>query len=201
MHHFHSYILQKTPLKLINWFLRYEQLKDAKNNMKQKTFSALFGSILKSIFPTSDWFCLITSHMCMYWNEICAEGIFVTFPWRLKYVKSRPKIARFSNERHFEIWFWKKKRTITFFWCKLPELHQKDPILHATTFSLKQGETRTSHGPIPHPLNKSLHGLTFKQHHANCFDLRSDLLNQQLRITFQWTLLQESEKGRSKIKI
>ena len=33
------------------------------------------------------------------------------------------------------------------------------------------------------------------------FDLRSDLLNQQLRITFQLTLLQESEKGRSKFKI
>ena len=32
------------------------------------------------------------------------------------------------------------------------------------------------------------------------FDLRSDLLNQQLRITFQWTLLQEGEKGRSKFK-
>ena len=31
---------------------------------------------------------------------------------------------------------------------------KKDPILHvATTFSLKQGETRTSHGPIPHPLS------------------------------------------------
>ena len=30
---------------------------------------------------------------------------------------------------------------------------KKDPILHvATTFSLKQGETRTSSGPIPHPL-------------------------------------------------
>ena len=30
---------------------------------------------------------------------------------------------------------------------------KKDNILHvATTFSLKQGETRTSHGPIPHPL-------------------------------------------------
>ena len=31
---------------------------------------------------------------------------------------------------------------------------QKRPnFLHvATTFSLKQGETRTSHGPIPHPL-------------------------------------------------
>ena len=35
---------------------------------------------------------------------------------------------------------------------------KKDPILHvATAFSLKQGETRTSHGPIPHPLTpKSL---------------------------------------------
>ena len=32
--------------------------------------------------------------------------------------------------------------------------HKKDPILHAaTTFFLKQGETRTSHGPIPHPLS------------------------------------------------
>ena len=31
--------------------------------------------------------------------------------------------------------------------------YKKNPILHvATTFSLKQGETRTSHGPIPHPL-------------------------------------------------
>ena len=36
---------------------------------------------------------------------------------------------------------------------KLSKLHKKDPILHvATTFSLKQGETRTNHGPIPHPL-------------------------------------------------
>ena len=32
---------------------------------------------------------------------------------------------------------------------------KKDSILHvATTFSLKQGETRTSHGPIPHPLSR-----------------------------------------------
>ena len=31
---------------------------------------------------------------------------------------------------------------------------KKDPILHvATTFSLKQGETRTSDGPIPHLLS------------------------------------------------
>ena len=88
----------------------------------------------------------------MYVSEICAEGIFVTFPWWLKNVKSRSKIALFSNERHFEIWF-PKKRTITFFWSKLSKLHKKDPILHvATTLSLKQGETRISHEPIPHPL-------------------------------------------------
>ena len=64
---FLRYILQKTPLKLVNWFLRYEQLlKDAKNNRKQKKFSALFGSILKSKCPTSDWFGLITSQM---WSD------------------------------------------------------------------------------------------------------------------------------------
>ena len=88
----------------------------------------------------------------MYMSEIFAEGIFVTFLWWIENVKSRSKIAIFSNERHFEIWFL-KKRTITFFWSKFSKLHKKDPILHvATTFSQKQGETRTSHGPIPHPL-------------------------------------------------
>ena len=88
----------------------------------------------------------------MYVSDICAEGIFVTFPWWLKNVKSRSKIALFSNERHYETWF-PKKRTITFFWSKLSKLHKKDPILHvATMFSLKQGETRTSPWPIPHSL-------------------------------------------------
>ena len=38
-------------------------------------------------------------------------------------------------------------------WNKLSKLHIKDPILHVTTtFSLKQGETRTNIVPIPHPL-------------------------------------------------
>ena len=88
--------------------------------------------------------------------EICAEGIFVTFPWWLKNAKSRSKLALVSNERHFEIWF-PNKRTITFFWRKLSKLHKKDPILNvATTFFLKQGETRTSHGPIPHPLKTTI---------------------------------------------
>ena len=32
---------------------------------------------------------------CMYVSEICAEGIFVTFPWWLKNVKIRSEIAPF----------------------------------------------------------------------------------------------------------
>ena len=33
---------------------------------------------------------------------------------------------------------------------------KKDPILHVTTtFSLKQGETRTNSVPIPHPLSRA----------------------------------------------
>ena len=55
-----------------------------------------------------------------------------------------------------------KKRRIMFFWSKLSKLHKKDPILQvATTFSLKQGETRTSHGPIPHPLSYWLAYISF----------------------------------------
>ena len=49
-----------------------------------------------------------------------------------------------------------KKKTITLFWSKLSKLHKKDQILHVTTtFSLKQGETRTSSGLIPHPLTQN----------------------------------------------
>ena len=47
--------------------------------------------------------------------------------------------------------FQKRKQ---FFLSKLSKLHKKDTILHVgTTFSLKQGETRTSRGPIPQPLS------------------------------------------------
>ena len=69
----------------------------------------------------------------MCWRNFCNFSLVTK-----KNVKSRSQIALFSNERHFEIWF-PKKRTITFFWSKLPKLHKKDPILHvATTFSLKK---------------------------------------------------------------
>ena len=69
--------------------------------------------------------------------------------------KSRSKIALFSNERHFEIWF-PQNKAITFFKRKLSKLHEKDTIFHVTfTFPLKQGETRTSRGPICVPLTEN----------------------------------------------
>ena len=61
MHHFHSYILQKTPLKSVNCFQRYEQLKDAKNNGKQKTFSALVWLYLK--INISDFRLILLDHI------------------------------------------------------------------------------------------------------------------------------------------
>ena len=109
---------------------------------------------------------------CMYVSEIFAEEIFVSFPWWLKNVKSRSKIAQFSNERHFKISFPKKKKNCIFRKRYLNYTHththtpthkktqfcmhthtQKDTILHVKiTFSLKQGQTRTSSGPIWVPL-------------------------------------------------
>ena len=89
----------------------------------------------------------------MCWRNFC------NFPWWLENVKIRSKIALFSNERHFEIWF-PKKKTITFSWSKSSKLHKKDPILHvATTFSLKQGGNKnkpwTHSTPLNHPLIKT----------------------------------------------
>ena len=100
MHHFHSYILQKIQLKLVNWFQRYDQLKDAKNNRKQKTFSALFASILISIFPTSDWFCLITSHIieeksCFPYSYVC-NSWFSGYLSRYLYILFLSQLALFS---------------------------------------------------------------------------------------------------------
>ena len=40
-------------------------MKDCKNNKKQKKLVALFSCILKTVFVSSDSFCLITSHMWM----------------------------------------------------------------------------------------------------------------------------------------
>ena len=97
----------------------------------------------------------------MYVSEICAVGIFVTFPLWLKNMKSRLKIAFFSNQHHFEIWF-PKKKTITFFWSKLSKLHKKDPILHVTaTFSLKTRGNKNKQCTHSTPLNSHLVGTWF----------------------------------------
>ena len=49
--------------------------------------------------------------------------------------------------------FQKKKTIVTFFRRKLSKVHKKDTILHVTiTFSLKQGQARTSSQPITLPL-------------------------------------------------
>ena len=53
-------------------------------------------------------------YVYMYVSDMCDEEIFVTFPWWLKNVKSRSKIALFPSERHFEIWFPKKENNYIF---------------------------------------------------------------------------------------
>ena len=46
-----------------------------------------------------------------------------------------------------------KRQQLRFLEVNYQNYTKKDPILHVTTtFSLKQGETRTSSGPIPHPI-------------------------------------------------
>ena len=58
-------------------------------------------------------------------SEICAEGIFVDSPWWLKNVKSRSKMALFSNKCHLKFWFPKWKQ-LHFSEEKLSKLHKKD---------------------------------------------------------------------------
>ena len=62
-------------------------------------------------------------YMYVYEWDMCWRN-FSNFPWWLNNVKSRSKIALFSNEHHFEIWF-PKKKTIPFFWSKLSKLLKK----------------------------------------------------------------------------
>ena len=52
-----------------NWFQRYYQVKGF-NNSETKKLSTLFGEILKSIFVSSNSFCLITSQMTKILCEI-----------------------------------------------------------------------------------------------------------------------------------
>ena len=89
----------------------------------------------------------------MYVSEICAEGIFVTFPWWLKNVKSRSRIAFFQMSTILKFDFQKRKQ---FRFSEVNYLNYTKKTqfcMRQLHFSLKQRETRTSHGSIPHPLN------------------------------------------------
>ena len=60
-----------------------------------------------------------------------------------------------------------KRKQLHFFRRKVSKQHKKDTILNVTiTFSLKQGQTRTSTGPITVPLN-ILHALLSLNSDAN----------------------------------
>ena len=81
-------------------------------------------------------------------------------------MKSRSKIALFSNERHFEYDFQRRKQ-LRFSEVNYVNYTKKDPILHVTTtFSLKQGETRTNSVPIPHPLKFYFEVMYYKYIHV-----------------------------------
>ena len=61
--HLKCYILIQIPSQSDMWFLRYEQFFNFRNNVKHKNSSPLLACNSKSIFPTSDSFPLIMSHM------------------------------------------------------------------------------------------------------------------------------------------
>ena len=73
----------------------------------------------------------------MCWMDFC------NFSLITKKCEEYVKLAPFSNERHFKIWFPKKEN-------KLSELYKKDPILHVTTtFFLKQGDLKQEQAVDP----------------------------------------------------
>ena len=111
---------------------RYEQFFKLKNNVKQKNLSPLLACNSKSIFPTSDSFPLIMSHLWQQytiaygqnapscdplrrkgnpnWNWTCFVYYLKIFNTVLKY-----NIIIFSSFKYF--WFWVIDQT-----CKIPFL-------------------------------------------------------------------------------
>ena len=62
------YILIQIPSQSDIWLQRYEQFFKFKNNIKHKKLSSLLACNSKSIFPTTDSFPLIMSHMKLHWR-------------------------------------------------------------------------------------------------------------------------------------
>ena len=61
--HLKHYIFIQLPSQSDIWFWRYEQFFNFKNNVKDKNLLPLLACNSKSIFPTSDSFPLIMSHL------------------------------------------------------------------------------------------------------------------------------------------
>ena len=61
--HLKCYILIQFPSQSDIWLQRYEHFFEFKNNVKHTNLSLLLACNLKSIFPTSDSFPLIMSHI------------------------------------------------------------------------------------------------------------------------------------------
>ena len=86
---------------VIYWLLQMARENQHQETHQRETIHDKFVFFAKLVRQNSQYGKQITR---MYVSEICAEGIFVSFPWWLKNVKSRSKITLFLNERHFEIW-------------------------------------------------------------------------------------------------
>ena len=85
-------------------------------------------------------------------GDMCWRNFCNFFPWWLK-IKSRSKIAFFFKWAPFWNLISKKRKQLRISEVNYIIYTKKDPILHVTTtFSLKQGETRTNSEPLPHPL-------------------------------------------------
>ena len=118
----------------------------------------------------------------MYVSKICAEGILVTFPWWLKNVKSRSKIALFFQMSAILKFDFQERKQLHFSELNYLNFTKKDPILHVTTtFSINQEETRTNSVPIPHPLKRDLMNsqisLRWLSVHKNRFSMTLRIVN------------------------
>ena len=82
----------------------------------------------------------------MYWR------IFCNFPLVAKKCESRSKITLFSNERHFENFIFKKEKQLRFSEVNYLNYTKRTQFCMWNYSFPKQGETRTSSGPIPPPL-------------------------------------------------
>ena len=114
----------------------------------------------------------------MCWRNFC------NFSLVTKKCESRSKITLFSKERHFEIWFSKRKQ-LRFSEVNYLNYTKKTQFLHVTsTFYLKQGvnknKQRTHSTPVKKIVNAS--GKAFGIVRANPDHVRTIAINLRLKL-------------------